>query len=241
MQLLISVKNVEEALLAMQTGADFIDLKDPSVGALTALNMAESETIVRAINGRARVSGTVGEAHDSVQNLAIDIQARVDLDFYAIKICVTPLFAETDFISEMRKFTTNGVRLIAIFFADSELNLGLLAILKQAEFYGAMLDTQKKQLSLLDLQPQQALKKFVMLCEQNNLVSGLAGALRPQHVDILSEMKPTFIGFRGGVCDNFVRQSSLSPVKIVEVKNMLLKHNKFSIKAQKSMSLALHS
>jgi len=36
-QLLISVTNVEEAQIALNSGADFIDLKDPNGGALGAL------------------------------------------------------------------------------------------------------------------------------------------------------------------------------------------------------------
>jgi len=36
-ELLISVTNVDEAFMAMELGADIIDLKDPSMGALGAL------------------------------------------------------------------------------------------------------------------------------------------------------------------------------------------------------------
>ena len=241
MQLLISVKNVDEALLAMDASADLIDLKDPSIGALTALDLTISEEIVRAINGRAHVSGTVGEVHASLDDLLRDIQARVDLGLYAIKMCVTPLFTEANFVREMRRFTASGVKLIAVFFADSAVDLTLLSSLQQAGFYGAMLDMQNKQFSLLEAQTAALLKKFIHDCAQYQLVSGLAGSLKPQHVEFLLELNSTFIGFRGGVCENFDRKSTISTLKIEQIKKMLLKHNKTGAKALKSLVLALHN
>ena len=51
MRLLISVKNVEEALIALTIGVDVIDLKDPNVGALGALNLTDTQQILQAIAG----------------------------------------------------------------------------------------------------------------------------------------------------------------------------------------------
>ena len=241
MQLLISVKNVDEALLAMHAGADLIDLKDPSVGALTALDLAESAKVMRAIDARAHVSGTVGEVHASLEDLLRDIQARVDLGLYAIKICVSQLFVAPDFIGEMRRFSNSGIRLIAIFFADSDVDLTLLSSLQQAGFYGAMLDTQNKAIALPDLLANNVLQNFVQSCAQHTLKSGLAGALKPQHVEFLQELNPTFIGFRGGVCENFMRQSTLAHSKVSQIKTMLRKHNNLVENARKIEPLALHS
>ncbi len=50
MRLLVSVRSVDEARLAAAAGADFIDLKEPSAGALGALPLAT----VRAVVGVAR-------------------------------------------------------------------------------------------------------------------------------------------------------------------------------------------
>ena len=133
-ELLISVKNVDEALLALGAGADIIDLKDPSVGALGALDLSQTERIVQAINGCGYVSATVGEGHATLNELMTDIHARARLGVDIIKIAVSTLFYEPSFIVELKKLTSKGVKIIAVFFADEEINLNLLA--KLLEPYG---------------------------------------------------------------------------------------------------------
>ena len=49
MKLLVSVRSVEEALLAAEGGADFIDLKEPGAGALGGLPIATIRAIVDAL------------------------------------------------------------------------------------------------------------------------------------------------------------------------------------------------
>jgi uncharacterized protein (UPF0264 family) len=113
-----------------------------------------------------------------------------------------------------------------VFFADEEIDLNLLPTLKSSGVYGAMLDTKNKRKNLLQLQDQQALKLFTQLSHQYQLKSGLAGSLQPQHIDLLAQINPTYIGFRGGVCDNSQRKTSLNRAKVHEVANMLRNGNK---------------
>ena len=49
MKLLISVRSVDEALQAAEGGADFIDLKEPRLGALGALPLATIRSCVAAL------------------------------------------------------------------------------------------------------------------------------------------------------------------------------------------------
>jgi dihydroneopterin aldolase len=138
-------------------------------------------------------------------------------------------------------FSNQGVKLVAVFFADEKMDLDLLEKIKQAGFFGAMLDTRAKQKNLLQIQAKINLQTFTHACHQLQLKSGLAGSLRPQHVDSLVKFNPTYIGFRGGVCENCVRESALSSAKVAEIKNMLHIHNKFNGKPQGILHLALHS
>jgi len=241
MQLLISVKNSEEALLALHAGADVIDLKDPDIGAVGALNLDITAQILRGINGRALVSATVGENHATLNALVTDIQCRADLGVDIVKIAFSSLFDDADFFAEMHKITNQNVRLVALFFADVTFDTQLIDKLQKMGFYGVMLDTQEKQFSLLELQSKAHLEEFIRDCEKNQLISGLAGSLKPQDVEFLQELKPTFIGFRGGVCENNMRKSALNLDKVQKIKKMLFKHNKINGLARKSLVLALHS
>ncbi len=53
MRLLVSVRSVDEALLAAASGADFIDLKEPGQGALGGLPVASIVAIVAALRSAA--------------------------------------------------------------------------------------------------------------------------------------------------------------------------------------------
>ncbi len=225
-KLLLSVKNMEEALLALEAGVDIVDLKDPNVGALGALDLHVTERIVRAINGRGLLSATVGENHAALDELIVSIQARAHLGVDIIKIGVSALFYTADFFTEMRKLTGAGAKMVAVFFADEAIDFNLLETLQKIGFYGAMLDTKTKQFGLLELLAQAEINKFVHLCSNLDLESGLAGSLKAQHIEIVREINPTYIGFRGGVCKNFKRESALSENKVLEAKSMLRQHNK---------------
>jgi (5-formylfuran-3-yl)methyl phosphate synthase len=240
-QLLISVKNAEEALLALDAGVDIIDLKDPDVGALGALGLAETAEIVRLIKSKTLVSATVGELHTSVSELLSDIQARTDIGVDVVKIVVSDLFQAADFYDEMSKLTKNSIKIIAVFFADESIDLALLPTLKSAGFFGAMLDTNNKHKNLLQVQQLHELRLFTQLCHQHQLSSGLAGSLKPQHVDTLLEINPTYIGFRGGVCDNSLRTNGLNHAKLTQLQNMLRNGNKININPHLILGLALHS
>ena len=251
-QLLISVKNVEEALLALACGADIIDLKDPSVGALGALDMPTSIAIFAAMKHETseQISGqnyglifstTVGENHEDLKDLIAAMQVRAAIGQVIIKIAVSALFNTEIFFVEMRKLSNAGVKIVAVFFADERVDLTLLPTLKQAGFYGAMFDTKNKHKNLLQTQALEDLALFTHFCHEHGLKSGLAGSLHAQHIDTLLALNATYMGFRGGVCNNFERKSDLSATKIVEVKKLLLTHNNYSTKMKKIIPLALHS
>jgi dihydroneopterin aldolase len=231
-QLLISVKNIEEAMIAVLAGVDIIDLKDPNLGALGALDLDSTREIVRKIYGRALISATVGEQHTSIDELVADIQLRADAGVDIVKIAVSDLFYQAYFYDAVARLTRAGVKIVVVFFADEEINLNLLPALKNAGVYGAMLDTKNKHKNLLQVQPQQALVLFTQLCHQYQLKSGLAGSLQPQHIDHLTEINSTYIGFRGGVCDNSLRKSALNQIKVRELISMLRNGNKNRIETQ---------
>lgn len=240
-QLLISVKNIEEAMIALEANVDIIDLKDPNLGALGALDLDSTHEIVRQIYGRSLISATVGDLHTSLDELVLDIQLRADIGVDIIKIAVSDLFSQSGFFDAIAYLSKAGIKIVAVFFADEAIDFNVLPALKNAGFYGAMLDTKNKYKNLFEAQAQQSLYLFTRLCHQSQLKSGLAGSLQPQHIDFLVKLNPTYIGFRGGVCESSQRNFALSSAKVHEVISMLRNGNKNRIKAQLILGLALHS
>lgn len=257
-QLLVSVKNVEEALIALNAGVDIIDLKDPENGALGALDLVVSAQIVaktqqynqsiikNSVNSPLILtSATVGEHHPNLNTLMKSVMQRVEINIDIIKVAISTLEALPNW---QQKFNTQEItavnanaRLVAVFFADQEVNLKLLETLSMLGFYGAMLDTSAKQQDLLSVCSKQALQIFTQTCKKNALKSGLAGSLKPQHIECLSKVSPFYIGFRGGVCESDARNKSLLGDKVVKVKKLLQEHNKLNDLARQSSSLALPS
>ncbi len=224
-RLLISVKNVEESLHAMYAGASIIDLKDPAVGALGALAAEEVERVMAVLGNHVLTSATVGENHSSIDALVSDIKLYAGMGVHFVKIAVSDLLLNQEFFIEMKQLTSHGTRLVAVFFADKKIDFSLLPKLQACGFRGAMLDTQQKKQSIVDLQPKHILENFTAICKQHNLMSGLSGSVSLQHLSALVSIGPDFIGMRGGVCDLDNRTLGLSQKKVEAANAMLLKYN----------------
>ena len=239
-KLLVSVKNSEEASLALESGADIIDLKDPSAGALGALGWTETEDVMRTLNGRALVSATVGEGYLALQPLMDAIRHRIALGIDVVKIVALEVLYHDDSIQEFFARISNEIKLIGVFFADTKMDFALLPELSRLGFYGAMLDTQSKKNGLLQICSLDELDRFVNECNANKLISGLAGSLQTQDIDILDSIDATYLGFRGGLCKNRTRTGNLSQTKVELAKKMLLKRNSIGSSLQTGTRIELH-
>jgi uncharacterized protein (UPF0264 family) len=103
-----------------------------------------------------------------------------------------------------------------------------------------MVDTQSKKNGLLQICSLDELDQFVNECNTNKLISGLAGSLQTQDIDILDSINATYLGFRGGLCENATRTYKLSQTKIELAKKLLLKRNKIGSSSQTDASIKLH-
>lgn len=63
-RLIVSVRDAEEALIALEGGASLIDVKEPARGPLGRADDNVIESILEAIGGRAPVSAALGELAD---------------------------------------------------------------------------------------------------------------------------------------------------------------------------------
>lgn len=214
-QILISVTSIAEAQLALDNGADIIDLKDPSAGALGALPLPLIQEIVSHVNGRKLVSATIGDLIMQpdliLQSVALLAATKVDF----IKI---GFFETVDFqpcLDALQTVTQNGVKLIAVLFAEYKYPEVLLDLIKKAGFIGVMLDTASKNgRTFLDHYSVKEREEFARKVLALGLTFGLAGSLKQEHIAVVKALNPTYIGFRGGVCNNNQRQLALDAEKI---------------------------
>ena len=215
MRLLVSVRSVEEALLAAGGGADFIDLKEPGQGALGGLPSVTIRAIVAALRQHAiqlPVSATIGDL--SMQALP-EIRTRVDavgacgVDYVKVGIERDPAAAcVLDWLAQC------GWPVVPVFIADRGLDEALLGHAAALRFPGLMVDTADKRAgSLFEALPAATLRQFVDHARRAGAMVGLAGALRLGDAAALAALGPDFAGFRSAVCAGG-RSGALDPRRL---------------------------
>jgi dihydroneopterin aldolase len=208
--MLASVRTLDEALFALEAGADFIDLKEPSQGALGALDHAAVRVCVRAIAGRRPVSATIGDIvsmDPREMTAAVERMGATGVDYIKIGFFAHPhAFDCTAALTALARKT----RLVAVIFADEPYDLALVNALAAAGFAGAMLDTAHKTgKTLRDWRKDGELREFVNRASDHGLLAGLAGSLRKEDVAPLLTFGPDYLGFRGALCSGSNRNQCL--------------------------------
>ena len=198
-RMLASVRGPDEAEIALAGGADIIDLKDPSRGALGAVEESAVRSTVERIAGRRTVSAVIGDLPLGGRAVdAAEAMAATGVDF--VKLGIFPA-EDTERAVRALAPLARRVRLVAVLPADLSPDLDLVPALAEAGFAGAMLDTARKDgRRLLDHVPIPELRRFVASCRAAGLLCGLAGALEPPDIPRLLLLAPDLLGFRGALC-----------------------------------------
>lgn len=218
MKLLVSVRSVEEALLAADAGVDFIDLKEPGQGALGGLPVDTIAAIVAALRRHGSghvISATIGDVplHEAARIAkAVDEVGGCGVDYVKVGI-----EREAAAPAVLDALAASGWPVVPVFIADRGLSAEHVARACALGFPGVMADTQdKKAGSLFDVLPMDALRRFVALGREAKRLVGLAGALRVAHEPLLRELSPDFAGFRTAVCAGD-RSGALDPLRLREL------------------------
>jgi uncharacterized protein (UPF0264 family) len=225
-KMLASVTSKPEAMLALAADVDIIDLKNPAQGALGALPLSVIDEVVRAVAGSRQTSATIGDLpmRPEVLTNAIIKTAETGVDF--IKIGFFGDGNSESCLNAIEPLIANGLRLVAVLFADRDPDLSLLPKLRSCGFYGVMLDTCIKDgRNLLDHMTFAELQLFVWLAKTNSLYCGLAGSVQITQVPKLLQLQTDYLGFRGALCINSDRKSALNESKVNELRILLHKNN----------------
>ena len=218
--MLTSVLSRAEAEIAVEWGADIVDCKDSTRGALGALPLRDVAGIVAAVNGRRPVSTVVELPHDvSHARAAIEAAAATGVEFVKFALPLTPDAQEI--IDELAPLAAR-IRLVAVLFADLDPDFDVLPSLAGAGFHGAMLDTAHKGKGrLLDCMSVGVLGDFVGQCRALGLKAGLAGSLEAPDAPRLLVLRPDVLGFRGALCEAGDRRNTLAPDAVTLIRDLI--------------------
>lgn len=222
MRMLVSVRSVDEALLAARGGADFIDLKEPGDGALGGLSVATIGAIVNALRAHGihlPVSATIGDLpmHALDRVLAqVGAVGACGVDYVKVGIERGP-----EAFTVLEALSACGWPVVPVFIADHGLDAALIAHACTLGFPALMADTADKLAgSLFDAVPMADLRAFLIRVRASGQLVGVAGALRTAHVPLLQSLAPDFAGFRSAVCVAD-RKTALCPERLAALAALL--------------------
>ena len=219
-RMLASVADAAEADVVVQFGADIIDLKDASRGALGAVSLDIAREAIAVVAGRSQTSAALGDPPYDEDALLTAVRALAAMGFDYVKLAVDA--PTLDRLGESLAALARDVGLVGMMFADEQPDFGLLAKLAALGFRGAMLDTRDKTRGRLITHLEVVkLNRFSSQCRALNLMSGLAGSLEAPDIPRLLLVRPDILGFRGALCRGRDRQGAIDPAAVVLVRDLI--------------------
>jgi (5-formylfuran-3-yl)methyl phosphate synthase len=185
-QLLVSVADAADAAAAIDGGADIIDAKDPSRGALGPVTPATLAEILATVAGRRPVSIALGDHGDSAGDS--ELAASLPNDIAFVKI---------DFWRASRAHN-----LVLAAYADAPGYERVIDAAIQIAAKGVLLDTRDKNgPGLFGALREKAIARWVERAHDVGLTAALAGRLGADDIPRVQALGADIAGVRGAVCE----------------------------------------
>ena len=229
--LLVSVRSAAEALIALEAGADVIDVKEPNLGSLGAADFKTLAEIVRVVEGRAPVTAAMGELVDFTAANCADQQIKmippgVSLFKIGLAGCAElPNWQARwrDTIAALREPTSKSPQPVAVIYADWQAahapqpNVVLHAAV-QLHCPALLIDIWDKSAGgLFDHWPIDDLQTFLNRARSHELITVLAGSLLAESFDKAVQLAPHLVAVRTAACDAG-RNGTISAARVRELK-----------------------
>jgi (5-formylfuran-3-yl)methyl phosphate synthase len=218
--MLASVTGPQEAEIAVQHGADIVDLKDVGAGFGTVTPEVVRATVA-AVAQRRPVSAVVGESAAGRDRIAAIAAALAEAGASYVKIALPADLECDDLIRGLAQLARNA-KLIGVMFADDRADSTLIPLMEQSGFAGVMFDTARKTgARLLDHMDITELARFVDTAHVHGLMAGLAGSLETPDIPRLLPLAPDVLGFRRALCVDHDRNARLDPAAVAAVRSLI--------------------
>jgi len=205
--LLVSVRSAAEAATALAGGADVIDVKEPSRGALGAADPSTWLEILQTVGGKAVISAALGEWTDES---VVELGAQT-AGFRFAKVGLSNWSDDGPLQwTKLRQRIPADVTLVPVVYADSrvagwpslsEALRTAAGLARDAKSSLILIDTyHKNSLTLLDFVSLAQLREILYEAAARRMAVALAGSLAEQAIEKLLPLKPAYIGVRGAAC-----------------------------------------
>lgn len=226
-RLLVSVRSVQEAQAALASGAEVIDVKEPSRGSLGAADHETVAAVVRAVEDRAPVSAALGELVDLLErggrrlqtstigvgdasHSSLAVQPPLPSGVAYFKVGLAHCAPLADWPAHWRDVSARlggSARPVAVTYADWRAVSApdpqeVLAAAVSAQCPALLIDTWGKASgTLFEHWPAEALRAFIERAHGHNLAIVLAGSLTEAALKVAVRLQPDLIAVRGAACE----------------------------------------
>ena len=224
--LLVSVQNESELQVALRAGVRWIDVKDPSRGALGRPEIDVATGLRRKMTAEnateIHFSIALGELNETPLDELIRYVGSF-VDGTVFKVALSNCCQRTDW-RELAAALAKGIgtsnRLILVHYADSPQASApswrevLLAAVEIGSEY-LLIDTWGKNgRSLLDFYTAEALQSMIAEANTVGLSVAIAGSIPMEELRNLARVGADWVGVRGAVCDGPLRTGSICETKV---------------------------
>ncbi|MCW3997510.1 MAG: (5-formylfuran-3-yl)methyl phosphate synthase [Candidatus Bathyarchaeota archaeon] len=239
MKLLISPKNKNEAIEAINGGANIIDVKNPSEGALGANFPWIIKEIIDIVPNNVETSCTIGEMPNLPGSISLAARGAASTGVNYIKAGLSGLKKPANSIKLMKcvvkaaKSFNSEIKVVITGYADAEkidsvnpLLVPNIALKAHADV--AMIDTAVKNgHGLFYYLNKEQVKNFVNISHKFKLKTALAGSLKIEELAKVTSTGTDIIGIRGAACTFEDRlNGKITRKKVQNIVNSLIKLKK---------------
>lgn len=228
MKVLISVTRPDEAVEALEGGADVIDVKDPVKGSLGAPDAALINSIMRSLRSVSHndLATSVALGDDPTKGQARElalVAERLAIDYakagsFGLKNVSNAIKVYRDL-----EASAKNLKFVAVAYADYRVAnclspVGVLKAAYKSDFKVFMIDTFiKNGISTFDYLNVNEILEIKELAHGMGLLFALAGSLGLRHVEVVHKVRPDIVGFRSAACggDRIRQRVTRDKVKVL--------------------------
>jgi uncharacterized protein (UPF0264 family) len=222
MRLLVSARNAADAAAAVAGGADIVDAKEPSAGALGAVAIDVLHEMLSTVAAARPLSAALGDAKDvaalerRVRAYAVEGVTFVKIGFAGMTdaVRVTDLIASAVGVARVC-----ACAVVAVGYADAErVNAidcdALFDAATRGGAAGVLIDTACKDgPGLLQLSPPSTITRYVSAAHDRGLSIAMAGKLSYADLAVVRDAGADIAGVRGAAC-RAGRASAISEARV---------------------------
>lgn len=195
--LLVSVRSVEEAAIALRNGTDILDVKEPQRGSLGRADDELLLAVEKYAANRVPVTAALGEVSQNPAPPPCGFGGLVKVGLFHSKVRLIKNWLADWPLQE---------RTVPVAYADylragSPLPEAVLDLAASYDLFGVVVDTWHKDgTRLLDWLSPGRLRFLIQKAHRLGLFIALAGSLRLDDVPTLLRLEPDILGFRAAAC-----------------------------------------